>query len=73
MNLINTIVLDLPVHVRSFTRYNPDDTYTVVLNARLSREEQQKGYNHELQHIRQHDFEASASADLIETRTHETV
>ena len=35
---------------------NDDDTYTIFLNARLSRDSQLKYYYHALQHINKDDF-----------------
>lgn len=48
---------------------NKDDSYTILLNARLSSEKQMKCYLHALSHINNNDFEKE-SADKIEFDAH---
>lgn len=67
---INTVLIDMPVTIKSFVRENPDDSTTIILNARLSAEDRLEHYKHELNHIK-NDFNGSGtSADQIEARAH---
>lgn len=68
---IHTICLNLPTAIRSYTVANRDGSYTVVLNARLCREQILKAYTHEIAHIVNGDYEKSCSADLIEVYSHQ--
>ena len=67
---VNVILQDLPTTVRGFCIESPDGYHTIVLNARLNREQNVKSYEHELEHIRRDDFHASESVDQIELRAH---
>ena len=52
-----TIFANLPYKVSGFIMYDSaDDYYTIVLNSRLSYEENRKTFEHELQHIINNDF-----------------
>lgn len=64
------VLQDLPTTVRSFCVESPDGYHTIVLNARLNREQNMKSYEHELEHIRRDDFHAPESVDQIELRAH---
>lgn len=70
MIYINVVFMDMPVTVKSFLKLNPDDSATIVINARLSAEDRYKRYLHELEHLVQHDMESIESADTIEARAH---
>ena len=48
---------------------NNDDSYTILLNARLSHERQLECYKHALLHINNEDFEKD-NADVIEFNAH---
>lgn len=63
---------DLPTTVHSFVRANPDDTYTIVINARLSNDARLEAYNHELEHIKNGDFDYDINSDVdqIELQAH---
>ena len=63
-------IIDLPTTIYSFARKNPDDTYTIVINAKLSSEDRLRHYEHELKHIRNGDFEKDLTADAIEAQAH---
>ncbi len=56
----------IPEHVVK----NDDDSYTIFLNARLSRESQIKSYHHALQHIDENDFYKEDVQD-IEQNAHD--
>lgn len=62
-------LIDLPGTVKSFVRINDDSTATVIINARLSREQQLKQYRHEVMHCTENDFEKQ-DADRIELEAH---
>lgn len=67
---IYTQIVDLPTTIYSFVRQNPDGTYTIVLNARLSQEDRARHYKHEVRHITRRDFEKEIPADEIEAQAH---
>ena len=62
--------VELPTAVRSFVVANNDMTYTVILNSKLSREQNLLSYQHELDHILNGDYEKKCSADFIEITAH---
>ena len=62
----------LPCKVKEFTKKNSvEDCYTIVLNSRISSEEQNCAYLHEMQHITKNDFSKEDSVDAIEFEAHE--
>lgn len=67
---VNVVLMDMPTNLTSLVRANADDTYTIILNARMSYETRMKAYKHELQHIQNGDCEKRCSADLIEFYAH---
>ena len=70
MEQINTKETDLPPSIKGFTRRNPDMSYTILLNARLTHEARLETYLHELEHIKNGDFDREEGADLIEAEAH---
>ena len=48
-----------------------DGSYTVVLNARLCREQLLSAYSHEIAHLCHGDYEKTCSVDLIEVHAHQ--
>ena len=64
------IFKDLPVTIKSFVVMNSDMSYTIVLNSLLSYEQNVISYLHELNHIRNGDYEKNCSVDTIEVRSH---
>lgn len=72
MENINVIYLDMDTAIRSYVVSNKDMTYTVVLNSRISHEQNLISYAHELSHINNGDYESNRSADLIEIYQHAT-
>lgn len=56
----------MPSRVRSFVHETIDGDYTVFLNGKLSAEMQREAYEHELDHIKHHDFDSDQKADQIE-------
>ena len=45
---VNTIELNLPTSIAAFVTANPDMTFTIVLNARMTWERRMQAYQHEL-------------------------
>ena len=63
--------MDFPATIRSFVVANKDLTYTIVLNSKLSHEQNLISYQHELDHILRGDYEKKCSVDFIEITAHE--
>ena len=63
---VNVYMNDLPTTIPAFVVSNSDGSYTIILNARLSREQHLKSYEHEMNHILNGDYERKCPADLIE-------
>lgn len=63
--------LALPGTVKAYVVANSDMTYTIVLNSNLSREQNILSYAHELDHIRNGDYDKKCGVDLIEFYAHE--
>ncbi len=61
---------EMPATVRSFVIANSDSTYTIILNSKLSHEQNIISYWHEIDHIRNGDYEKKCSVDLIEITAH---
>lgn len=70
MDDINTIYSDMPAAIRSYVIYNRDMSYTIVLNSRLSHEQNLRSYAHELAHIKNGDYDRKCSVDMIEITAH---
>lgn len=66
---INTRLIDMDTLVREQIVKNIDDSYTILLNSRLSSEKQRECYMHALNHINNNDFEKE-TADKIEFDSH---
>ena len=64
-------LVDMPVTVKALVHLNEDDTYTVLLNSRLSYEQNVSSYQHEMQHIEHDDLYSIEDADAIERKRHE--
>ena len=69
MDNIRTILADLPYSVKAYTIYK-DDFYTIVLNSKLSYEQNIESYNHELSHIGNKDFYNKINVGMIEIKSH---
>lgn len=61
---VYTLLLDLPPRVRGFSRRNEDLTYTIVLNSCLCKEVQQETYLHEIEHIKNGDFQETTVGSI---------
>ena len=69
----NVLYQDMPTTIHSFVRCNPDTSYTIVINARLSNDGRLKAYDHEIHHIQNGDYDYDIIRDLnqIELEAHE--
>lgn len=66
-----TIYQNLPYKIKGFAVYNSkEDYYTIVLNSRLSHDQNIKTFIHELKHINNDDFSSSLTATTIEALAH---
>lgn len=70
MQNINTVLVDMPGTISAYTISNEDMSYTIVLNARLNNERQLEAYHHEMNHIRNGDYDKTCSVDSIEQEAH---
>ena len=67
----STIYQNLPYKIKGFAVYNSkEDYYTIVLNSRLSYDQNIKTFIHELKHINNDDFSSYLTATAIETLAH---
>ena len=57
----------LPSTINGFERENPDQSYTVLINDKISFQAQRECYRHELRHIRNRDLEGR-NADAVELK-----
>lgn len=72
MNLQTQVILaDMPTRIRSYVVRCNGDTYTIVLNSKLSYEQNVVSYKHELQHIANNDFNKTNNVNFIEIHAHE--
>ena len=51
MDNVPIVLKDLPVHVRGFVCLGSDFEPIIVINARMSREQQLRTYRHEIKHL----------------------
>ncbi len=63
---VMVILGDMPHRIKALARKNEDDTYTIVLNARHTREQNLKSYEHEMRHIVRNHFSMEDQVGLIE-------
>lgn len=67
----NVIYANMPATIKAYTVNNNDDTYTVVLNSRLNREQHLISYHHEMRHIENGDYDKQCKdVQLIEIFAH---
>ena len=70
---VNTLEYDLPVAITGYTISNADNSYTVVLNARLTFERRMQAYQHEMEHILTGDYDRKVDADILELHSHSPI
>ena len=66
--MYRVIFLNLPTTVHSFVRFK-DGFATIVINARMSSQMQKECFKHEINHLRENDFDLD-DADVVETLAH---
>ena len=69
--VVNVVLANMPTSIKEYVVSNPDSSYTIVLNARLTYETRFQAYVHAMKHIHNGDFEKDCSADLIEIYAHQ--
>lgn len=67
---VNCIYQNMPVAIKGFTVQNSDSTFTVILNARHTREQNLLSYAHELSHINNGDFDQEYNIGKLEYLAH---
>ena len=70
IDLYNVQIIDFHTSERATHTINDDGSYTIFINARLSRKQQQISYKHELEHIYNQDLHSCLDADEIEYLRH---
>ena len=63
---ISTILLDLPTSVKGLVTFGSDGMPLIVLNSRMTHEQQKKTYIHELNHIQRGDLWNPEYNDSVE-------
>ena len=63
------ILLDDSCGIPGSVWHNTDDSYTIFIDAKLTRERQEEVFNHELNHVLNHDFEKN-NVQQIESVAH---
>lgn len=70
METVNVIYANMPVGIRSYVVTNADCSFTIVLNSRLTYERNLFSYIHEIDHIRNGDYDKKSDVDIIELNAH---
>ena len=71
MSNFNILLANMPTTIKAYTVLNADDTYTIVINARLSSEQQRLSCYHEMQHINNNDYDKKIDIGLLEIYAHQ--
>lgn len=66
MEIIQVFIIDMPTFVDGITVKNNDGSYTILINAGLSAEGQCEAYDHEMEHINNHDFDHFYDVNQLE-------
>lgn len=66
---INVVLWNFPNGGNEMVLPNEDGSYTIFLNSRLSKEQQQKAYIHALKHLKDDDFQKD-DVQSIESNAH---
>lgn len=69
MTNFHVIYCDLPCCIKGFVRKYVDE-YAIVLNSRLTREQNKKTMMHELDHIKNDDFYRDVDVQQLENHAH---
>ena len=67
---IFTYYADMPTTIRSFVVYNSDMSFTIIINSKIGSNQQLMAYKHEIDHIKNGDYDKHCSVDLIELFAH---
>lgn len=67
---IFTHYVDMPTTIRSFAVYNEDMSFTIIINSKIGKHQQLLAYQHEINHIRNGDFNKGGLIDVIESNAH---
>ena len=71
MENCNIVLSNMPTTIKAYTVYNADGTYTIVINARLSNEQQRMSCYHEMRHIQNGDYDKEIDVGLLEIYAHQ--
>jgi len=66
---INTVLLPMAYNVKGCSCANEDGSYTIIINSKISYEQQLEAYCHELRHIARDDYGCDY-VDQTERRAH---
>lgn len=66
---VNVVLLDFPRPGNEMVCENEDGSFTIMINARLSYENQLKSYQHAMKHIQNNDFQKT-DTQMIEAIAH---
>ena len=69
MEIIQVFLVDLGP-IKGMTIKNNDDSYTILINARLSAEMQTETYDHEIEHINNGDYDQMYDVGELERIRH---
>lgn len=61
---IGVYFLNMDTGIDEQVVFNPDGSFTIFINARLTHERQMQAYQHALLHIMEHDFEKESADDI---------
>lgn len=67
---VRIIYQDLPCGIRGFVKKLPDEFYAIVLNSRLTREQNIHSLQHELEHIKNGDLDRDCCVQDLEFKRH---
>lgn len=75
MDKVKVVFRDMPCDIGGYTVESIEDGdyfYTVIINAKLSAERQRAAYLHEIDHIKERDFEKvrELGGSIVEHNTH---
>lgn len=78
MDKVKVVFRDIPCDIGGYTVESIEDGdyfYTVIINAKLSAERQRAAYLHEIDHIKERDFEKvrELGVSIVEHNTHERI
>ena len=65
-NDVTTVLQDLPTRIRGFVTFGSDGNPLIVINSRMTVEQQKRTYVHELNHIRRGDLWNPEYDDSVE-------